>query len=90
MEYDRCKEIFTSRCVNAKGYRNTVKKDPCVYCGGKSTTFEHVLPRKFGGRTEYNNVVGACQSCNNRKGHTGLLQFLLSNPVGVNYAWNSN
>ncbi len=44
----------------------------CQYCGrGFATqdlTFDHVLPRAQGGRTEWGNVVTACSACNLRKG----------------------
>jgi len=43
----------------------------CQYCGagGRNVvlTFDHVLPRSRGGRTEWENIVMACQACNARK-----------------------
>ena len=41
----------------------------CQYCGykGKDLTFDHVVPKSRGGKTRWNNVVAACQSCNLRK-----------------------
>lgn len=45
----------------------------CQYCGldlpAERLTFDHVLPRSRGGRTEWSNVVTACEPCNLRKGH---------------------
>jgi len=45
----------------------------CQYCGGEfpteRLTFDHVVPRVRGGRTEWTNVVTACEPCNLRKGH---------------------
>lgn len=45
----------------------------CQYCGGAFAadrlTFDHVTPRVRGGRTEWTNVVTACEPCNLRKGH---------------------
>ena len=45
----------------------------CQYCGGafptERLTFDHVVPRARGGRTEWTNVVTACEPCNLRKGH---------------------
>jgi 5-methylcytosine-specific restriction endonuclease McrA len=32
-------------------------------------TFDHVIPRSRGGRTNWENVVTACQDCNLRKGN---------------------
>ena len=44
----------------------------CQYCGKQfaahELTFDHVIPRALGGKTEYNNIVSACVSCNTRKG----------------------
>ena len=41
----------------------------CQYCGykGKDLTFDHVVPKSRGGKTRWDNVVAACQSCNLRK-----------------------
>jgi len=45
----------------------------CQYCGGsfpsEHLTFDHVIPKARGGRTEWTNVVTACEPCNLRKGH---------------------
>jgi len=47
----------------------------CMYCGKKvgisSFTFDHVIPQYLGGKTEWDNIVVACISCNSKKG--GLL-----------------
>jgi 5-methylcytosine-specific restriction endonuclease McrA len=44
----------------------------CQYCGGRfnpsSLTYDHVHPRKLGGKTTWLNTVTACGPCNNRKG----------------------
>ena len=41
----------------------------CQYCGSNSElTFDHLLPRSRGGKTDWNNVVTACSSCNVQKG----------------------
>ena len=45
----------------------------CQYCGArKDLTFDHVVPRKLGGRTSWENVVAACAPCNLRKGSKTL------------------
>lgn len=45
----------------------------CQYCGhsfaAEHLTFDHVIPKVRGGRTEWGNVVAACEPCNLRKGH---------------------
>src|SRR5262249_51400928 len=44
----------------------------CQYCGARVTrfdaTYDHVLPRKLGGLTTWENIVIACVACNQRKG----------------------
>ncbi|HCM83768.1 MAG TPA: HNH endonuclease [Rhodospirillaceae bacterium] len=43
----------------------------CQYCGHRfpthELTFDHVIPRTKGGRTNWLNVVTACSACNVRK-----------------------
>ena len=44
-------------------------KFACQYCGVPSDlTFDHVVPRAYGGRTTWENVTTACAPCNLRKG----------------------
>jgi 5-methylcytosine-specific restriction endonuclease McrA len=49
----------------------TRDKFRCQYCGAKKPmallTFDHVIPRCCGGRTEWTNIVTACRPCNGRK-----------------------
>ena len=41
----------------------------CLYCGSdRELTFDHLIPRRLGGRTTWTNIVAACSSCNLRKG----------------------
>ena len=44
----------------------------CQYCGNDfnthALTFDHVIPRSRGGRTEWENIVAACRGCNTVKG----------------------
>lgn len=43
----------------------------CQYCGGKfaaeELTYDHVIPREAGGKTEWENILSACVECNKRK-----------------------
>lgn len=41
----------------------------CQYCGKRShnLTIDHVIPRHYGGKDSWENLVAACQSCNHRK-----------------------
>ncbi len=45
----------------------------CQYCGDKfkthDLTFDHVVPRSKGGRTNWENIVAACRCCNTKKGN---------------------
>lgn len=40
----------------------------CQYCGKKypprALSYDHVVPRSAGGRTEWTNIVTACKTCN--------------------------
>ena len=43
----------------------------CQYCGRcerETLTFDHVVPRRHGGKTTWENIVAACSPCNLRKG----------------------
>jgi 5-methylcytosine-specific restriction endonuclease McrA len=42
----------------------------CQYCGtsGKDLTIDHVIPRRLGGKQNWENVVTACYNCNHKKG----------------------
>ena len=39
----------------------------CIYCGGRSESIDHVLPRSKGGLSVTENCVPACLSCNGSK-----------------------
>lgn len=41
----------------------------CQYCGTPDNlTFDHVIPRRLGGKTTWENIATACAQCNMRKG----------------------
>lgn len=52
--------------------RNVIRRDrsSCQYCGTTSRpmTVDHVVPRQHGGRDVWENLVCACDRCNNKKG----------------------
>lgn len=54
-----------------------IREDPCSYCGDRSDTADHIEPQAHGGSDEWENLTGACRSCNDRKGDKPLLRFLL-------------
>ncbi len=46
----------------------------CQYCGRRTLrlTVDHVVPRRLGGRHQWDNVVSACPACNLKKGGKNL------------------
>lgn len=77
----------------------------CQYCHTHvprdEYTYDHVKPRKLGGRTEWTNVVVCCFKCNQRKGARTPQQAgmnLLVRPIrpakahaplGMNFTWRA-
>ena len=57
----------------------------CQYCGSPHhLTFDHVVPRRLGGKTSWENVATACAPCNMHKGGRTPAQArmpLLVNPI---------
>ena len=55
--------------------RNVYLRDnyTCMYCGQKfkydDLTFDHMIPRRDGGKTKFDNIVTSCVKCNQEKGH---------------------
>jgi len=52
--------------------REVLRRDrhTCQYCGSmKSLTLDHLIPTSKGGKNAWDNIVTACESCNNRKGN---------------------
>ena len=55
----------------------------CQYCGsGESLTFDHVVPRRLGGRTTWENIATACAPCNMKKGGRTPKQAQMNLAVG--------
>jgi len=76
----------------------------CQYCGSKchssDLTFDHVIPRSKGGKTNFTNIVAACIPCNTRKGASSLkpvrapiapsaqsMPRIVPNVAGLQTAW---
>lgn len=58
----------------------------CPYCLRplrKNRTIDHVIPRSAGGRTEPDNTVMCCPTCNHAKTNMSLLDFCVYKPVGA-------
>ena len=49
----------------------------CQYCGHRAhdLTVDHLVPRRFGGPTSWDNLVCCCKKCNTRKGDKTLAQI---------------
>jgi len=60
------KEVLLNR-------KNIIKRDGsiCQYCGKNSQpmTIDHVIPKSYGGRDTWENLVCACIKCNSKKGN---------------------
>ncbi len=45
----------------------------CQYCGKKfkseELTYDHLIPKSKGGKTEWTNILMACEGCNGKKGN---------------------
>jgi 5-methylcytosine-specific restriction endonuclease McrA len=57
--------------IPAVNRREVLRRDKhaCQYCGStKYLTLDHVIPTSKGGKHSWDNVVTACEKCNNRKG----------------------
>lgn len=48
----------------------------CQYCGcrGSDLTVDHVIPKRLGGGTTWENLVCSCRKCNSKKGDKTLAQ----------------
>lgn len=48
----------------------------CQYCGHRGTdlTVDHIIPKKYGGPTTWDNLVCCCKKCNGRKSDKTLSQ----------------
>jgi len=74
-------------CRVAYSKRTILERDDfeCQYCSKQltltSATLDHVVPRKRGGKSTFENTVASCQPCNNKKGSKPLssLPFALKN-----------
>lgn len=64
------RSVYRNRVPFTK--KNVLVRDryTCVYCGCKQKplTIDHVLPVSKGGKTDFDNCVACCKSCNNHKG----------------------
>jgi len=51
----------------------------CAYCGSEENlTLDHITPRSKGGSERVTNILCACHSCNQSKGHQMWSDWFLS------------
>lgn len=64
-------------------WRDLVRNDPCAYCPAPATRpsedrhADHIVGLELGGRNEWENLTGACGSCNKSKRNQPLLLWML-------------
>lgn len=75
--------VIAGRCVPKTKWRyETMRADPCVYCGGKANTIDHIEPMARGGKYyTWRNQAPACTTCNHDKADLPLLRFLVERPT---------
>lgn len=59
-------------------YIQTLRKDPCSYCGKPGGTIDHIIPISKGGKNHWSNLTAACRYCNSRKADKTLIVWLVS------------
>lgn len=63
-------------------WQRLLRLDPCAFCAGPGGTVDHVEPRSraargVGGSPHgWQNLVGACETCNGAKRDSSLLAYL--------------
>ena len=63
-------------------WRQSIKEKwnyECAYCGSEDNlTLDHITPRYKGGSEKVTNILCACHSCNQSKGHKMWSDWFLS------------
>lgn len=80
----------TERSKKAINHWFSLGHKRCAYChcqlvwnkDQKNTaTVEHLVPKCQGGTEALVNLIVVCQTCNNRRGHTDLLDWVKGRPL---------
>lgn len=58
-------------------YVDIIQDDPCVYCGQPTGHIDHIIPRRDGGPTVWENLAPTCAGCNYAKHTKSVLGFML-------------
>jgi 5-methylcytosine-specific restriction endonuclease McrA len=69
--------------AEALEYVEIILGDLCVYCGGRVTSVDHIVPLAAEGSNDWENFAPACGSCNSGKKDRSLLVFLLTREVAL-------
>ena len=75
-------------------YLNIISRDPCVFCGRPSESFDHIEPIRGHRRAwhlkstgfsvnHWTNFAPCCLKCNQQKGALKLLNFLIKRRANV-------
>ncbi len=49
----------------------------CNYCGSsEKLALDHILPKKYGGQDNAENLIFACRTCNSSKGKKDLIEWM--------------
>lgn len=58
-------------------WKAVLRTDPCVFCGERGDIeFEHITPRKRGGKNDWTNIAAACKAHNTMKADLPLWWML--------------
>lgn len=76
LQYVFAKWLYATTGQTFYSKKGVLRRDnyTCAYCGRSANTVDHVLPRKLGGESTWENSVAACFDCNQKKGHKTLKQ----------------
>ena len=70
------RQLYRNNVPYSKRNVFTRDKFTCQFCSGKLTldecTVDHVVPKAKGGKSEWDNCVTACKTCNHGKGDKAL------------------
>lgn len=69
--------LSVEEAQDAAYWEALIRADICSYCGGSGGTSDHIEAVDAGGSDRWDNLAGACQSCNSSKKAKGLLQFMM-------------
>jgi 5-methylcytosine-specific restriction endonuclease McrA len=63
---------FTLKLPSVVRLLQMIRRPKSQYCGNKypteDLTYDHVIPKSRGGRTQWENIVTCCVECNRKKG----------------------